>query len=49
MANLEWLFLSGNALSGTIPSELGQLTNLEWLYLDGNDLSGSIPCCVRST
>jgi len=37
------LSLSGNALSGSIPTELGNLHNLEWLSLAGNALSGSIP------
>ena len=30
-------------LSGSIPSELGNLDNLEYLYLDGNQLSGCVP------
>jgi len=37
------LYLWGNQLSGSIPSELGNLTNLTELYLDGNQLSGEIP------
>ena len=37
------LDLSGNGLSGTLPSELGRLTNLEYLYLFTNQLSGSLP------
>ena len=35
--------LDSNQLTGTIPSELGDLTNLTWLDLGGNQLSGSIP------
>ena len=37
------LDLSENELSGTIPSELGNLINLEALSLFGNRLSGGIP------
>ena len=37
------LSLMINSLTGTIPSELGNLTELTTLYLDRNTLSGSIP------
>ena len=37
------LNLYHNALSGTIPGELGKLTNLRSLSLFGNQLSGEIP------
>ena len=37
------LNLSHNQLSGTIPSELGNLTNLVWLNLSNSELSGTIP------
>ena len=37
------LDLPGEQLSGTIPSELGDLTSLEELSLSGNQLSGAIP------
>ena len=37
------LSLPGNNLSGTLPSELGDLTQLRWLVLNGNELTGAIP------
>ncbi|XP_077250845.1 uncharacterized protein LOC143890157 [Tasmannia lanceolata] len=40
LANLD---LSNNALFGTIPSAIGNLTNLVTLYLYRNNLSGPIP------
>ena len=39
----ESLTLGGNQLTGSIPSEIGNLTNLTWLWLLDNDLSGEIP------
>ena len=38
-----WAATEPSELSGTIPSELGNLTNLEGLALWGNELSGTIP------
>ncbi len=37
------LFFYNNSLTGTIPSELGNLTNLTSLHLGSNSLTGSIP------
>jgi Leucine-rich repeat (LRR) protein len=38
--------LGNNKLSGTIPTEIGQLTQLEHLYLNNNELNGVIPATV---
>ena len=35
--------LNNNALTGSIPPELGSLTNLSYLMLNNNALTGSIP------
>jgi Leucine-rich repeat (LRR) protein len=43
MTALEKLYLDGNSLSKTIPSQLGLMTRLEQLFLDVNCLSGTIP------
>ena len=45
---VETLSLFWNDLSGSIPSELANLTNLVNLYLDENALSGAIPLELRS-
>ena len=43
LANLEWLDLYVNALTGPVPAELGNLANLERLALGRNALTGPIP------
>ena len=43
LANLTWLVLWGNNLSGPIPPELGALTQLQNMQLSDNNLSGPIP------
>ena len=43
LANLEWLYLHSNQLTGEIPSALGTLTNLHTLWLFSNQLTGEIP------
>ncbi len=35
--------LRGNGLSGSIPSQIGNLTGLEQLFLNDNSLNGSVP------
>jgi Leucine-rich repeat (LRR) protein len=37
------IYQTSNQLSGTIPSQLGDLGNLQILYLNSNQLSGNIP------
>lgn len=46
--DLRTLGLGSNALSGTIPSEMGTMTSLEKLRLGGNDLSGELPDTLGS-
>ena len=40
LANLLFLDLGGNQLTGEIPAELGSLANLELLLLSENQLTG---------
>jgi len=40
------LYLSGNALSGSLPSSIGKLTSLDVLDLSGNRLVDSIPASI---
>ena len=39
----EWIFLGDNEFTGSISTEIGQLTNLEHLYLHGNAFTGTLP------
>ena len=41
--NTTELYLHNNQLTGSIPSEIGNLTNLTYLNLGNNQLTGSIP------
>ena len=43
LGNVTRLRLPYNALTGSIPAELGDLDSLEYLHLAGNALTGSIP------
>ncbi|KAK7268444.1 hypothetical protein RIF29_21142 [Crotalaria pallida] len=43
LVNLQWLDLSNNHLSGTIPQNFGKFVNLQRLVLSNNYLSGTIP------
>ena len=46
MAQLTWLDLGHNALTGPIPAQLGRLTNLDGLFLQDNPLTGTIPSAL---
>lgn len=37
------MFLFGNNLEGTIPTEIGTITSLDWLMLEENLFTGTIP------
>ncbi|XVE50574.1 hypothetical protein DITRI_Ditri01bG0173700 [Diplodiscus trichospermus] len=43
LLTLEWLDLSSNKLTGTIPNQLLELTSLSFLNLPRNELIGCIP------
>ena len=43
LANLRYLYLRENQLSGGIPQWLGNLAYLRGLHLEKNQLSGEIP------
>ncbi|CAM0150449.1 unnamed protein product [Urochloa decumbens] len=42
------LDISNNGISGTLPTDLKNMTSLGWLKLNSNDLSGSIPRLPKS-
>lgn len=46
MGGLKELDMSGNQISGSIPSEIGNLTTLTYINLSNNSISGSIPTAV---
>ena len=43
MTALQYLFLSVNALTGTLPTELGRLQGLLRFWADVNQLTGLVP------
>ena len=42
------IFLNQNNLSGTLPTELGDLSRLKQIHLYGNKLSGSLPSSISA-
>jgi hypothetical protein len=42
-SSLRFLFLDGNTLTGTMPSEIGKMTMLQEIHLVNNRLSGYLP------
>lgn len=43
---LQYLYLIGNSIEGTIPNSWGTSTNLQALYLSANKLTGNIPTSI---
>lgn len=41
--SLTWMMLSGNGISGSLPSTIGNLKSLKFLYFNDNRLTGVIP------
>ena len=46
MSIRRFLYLQGDALGGSIPAALGDLTNLEVLHLRNNELTGPVPSAL---
>ncbi|XP_057831357.1 probable LRR receptor-like serine/threonine-protein kinase At3g47570 [Cryptomeria japonica] len=46
-SNLNYLTLSANMISGSIPKQIANLTNLTYLGLDNNLFSGNIPSGIK--
>ncbi|MBO1350355.1 MAG: hypothetical protein EBE86_024600, partial [Hormoscilla sp. GUM202] len=42
-----YLYLHESSLSGTLPSEYGELNNLRNFWLHGNSMSGMVPSSIR--
>lgn len=42
-----YLSLSENEFTGTLPSEMTEMTALSLLFLDGNDFGGTIPSGIE--
>ncbi|NQZ77545.1 MAG: T9SS type A sorting domain-containing protein, partial [Ekhidna sp.] len=46
--NVIQIFLTGNGLSGMLPSEIGDMLSLQELYLGGNQIGGEIPAEIAN-
>ena len=48
LKNLSMMFLVNNAISGPIPTWIGEMNNLNYIFLDGNELNGSLPDTLQN-
>ncbi|KAG0595427.1 hypothetical protein M758_UG165900 [Ceratodon purpureus] len=48
LGNLSTLDLSNNEFTGSIPTEVGDLTSLQFLYLQNNKLTGPLPASLAN-